>query len=193
MMITALFQERPRGPALHPGGGHGDPIDTPFLYRNVAADIHKALPSEKLASTGNVFGAGKAEIIVVLALDERRPGHPEFQVSGEPAKKEFEIVRFEGDIGVQIPDDIEAAIAELFVPGIERVDLRREAAFHMGRSPDQFNPRMFGRVARYDLVSPIGGAIADDDPPGREGRLRNDGADRVLDEVRLIPCRSFST
>src|SRR5215475_7682467 len=105
------LQEGLRLPALHTRGGHRHPIDSATLDPGVAADLFKAPPPEHLTRTGNMLEIRKLVRVAVIlrpigVFYEWRARHAEFRQLCELAHQELAITRFEGDVGVEIADQI---------------------------------------------------------------------------------------
>ena len=63
------------------------------------------------------------------------------------------MVRFKGNVGVQVADDFVLEAFDFLIPGVERPRLRGKAAIPPLGPLHQFNPRITFQIAAHDLGS----------------------------------------
>src|SRR5206468_2340917 len=142
MVMADPFNEGPGFPTLHPRRGHGNPIDPASLDRLVAADFLETPAPEELACPGDVFQAGKSEVIASRSLDEWRSRHTELRIGSKLPQQEFEVVDLERDVGVQVSNDVVILVTQGLVASAEALDLRCKVAVSALGQAYQRNPRI---------------------------------------------------
>ena len=105
-MLARLFEKRSRFPSLHARRDDGNRVDPAGLDGFVSADLFIALFPEQLAGPGNMFGAGEPVIVLARPFAERRPGDPQPRILRELVQEEMKIVFVDGDVRIQIADDV---------------------------------------------------------------------------------------
>jgi hypothetical protein len=110
MMKADLFRERARFPAFHPRSGHSNPVNRAGLDRAVTANFLEAFSAENLTRTGDVTGISELMRIAVLVesvmvFHKRRASDAELGITTESLQQEFEVVRPESNVGIQIGDE----------------------------------------------------------------------------------------
>src|ERR1019366_9732355 len=113
-MVTAdPFHECPGLPTPHACSGHRDPINTPARYRNVAAYLFETFKPEKLACARDVFHRSEAVIVGHRSFYEGGTRDAEFWGGSEFREQKLKIIFAHGDIGIQIPNDVEVLVSQL--------------------------------------------------------------------------------
>jgi hypothetical protein len=90
----------------------------------------------------------------------------------EVGEEVLEVVRFEGDVRIQISHDVEIGTLQSGIAGLEALHFGTEVAISMLGHPHELDPRMAADVAGDDLIRAVSGAVAHDDPLRRQHRLR---------------------
>src|SRR5712691_5562272 len=161
MVKAGFFEKGPGLPALHPRGGDCDPIDCSAFNRDVAANLFKALPAKKLAGAGDVLELSETVGVSVAMLlagifDKGSAGNAEPRVSDKPGQKKLDVIGIEGDVGVEIADDVEGQPFQSRKAGVEGVGLGSELAIATFGHPQQFDPGMRGGVTLHNFIGAVG-------------------------------------
>ncbi len=189
MVVAHLLGERAGAPTAHARARDRRPVDAAALDGLVAADLLVARAPEHLAGARHVLDVGEAVVVLVIAFAERGARDAEPGVLREAAQEELEVVRVEGDVGVEVADDVVGQVAQRRVAGVERTHLAGEVALRVLGRAHEADPRMARGVALDDLVRPVGGAVADHDVALRQDGLGDHGLDRLLDQAGLVAGR----
>ena len=161
VMKTDFFGKRARLPAFHARRGDRDPIYRAALDRHVTAHFFEALAAEHLASTGNMFKSGELVSVGVLVaviriLNKRGSRYAQLGEKLKPGKQKAEIIRLEGDVGVEIANDVIGRPFEKDITRIEAVGFGGELAVAVVRHAQQLEPGMLAGIAADDLVRAVG-------------------------------------
>src|ERR1700693_5646812 len=121
--MEALVGKRRDLPASHPGGHHGNPVDTTSRIGNVATDLAEAVVAEQLTRAGHVVLAFKAvsRRIVAALLREGRARDAESRIALEFLEEKLHVARVEGYVGIQIAEDLERDVLHHVEPSVDRV------------------------------------------------------------------------
>ena len=170
-------------PASHPGHGHGSPIFSSRLERQVTVNVLKARAPEHLAATGNM-GLVDEPVIVLLpsALHEKSPNNPKLRISSQSLQQELDIVGLERDVGVQICNDIERYIPQTLVGRHQATDLCGKIPFSVLRHSHERNRWELPTVSPDDVICPVSRTIAADHPPDGFHGLGNHCTEGRLDQ-----------
>src|SRR5687768_8995572 len=98
-------------------------------------------------------------------LDKRCACDTQSRALGKSADEEFVIIRRQGNVGVEITDEIELNCLQLLITGCEASGLGRELPIPVLWHPDELNPCVLGGISLNDGVRAISGAVAYDNPP----------------------------
>ena len=188
-MKTSVIGECSRLPPFHPGGCHRAPVDTPERHRHVSANFVETLAPEQLARARYVLDVREPIVVVSSVLDEGSAGDAQPRVGGELTDEKIEVVGAEGNVRVDIANDIERNVFDRIEAGIEALDLGGKAAFVPLRHPDQHNPPALLCRSRHQLIGPVGGSVADDDPSQGRTRLRKHRPSETADMLLFIARR----
>src|SRR5271168_3851292 len=190
MVDETLFDERPGFPALRTCAQHGDQINPARPYGRVTADLFKALPPEHLTHTRHMLDADKLIVVAQIPFAKRGSSDSQLAVLGESIHKERKIVWIEGDVGVQIADDVILQFAQSLLAGANGYRFPGEISFAALGHAHQFNPRVIRGVFPDDVIGAVCRAIAHDHPSEGWHSLRNDRFEGQLNILGLIPRRS---
>src|SRR5687767_8643306 len=120
MMEEELLAERPGLPAVHPRGGDRNPVHPSRRVGNVTAHFLETCPPEQLTPAGHVvFTLETVAARVISGLAKHRSRHAEFRRCLEATGKEFEVIRLEREIRVEISDDVEIEVTDALEPMVE--------------------------------------------------------------------------
>src|SRR5690242_3793592 len=191
VMEERLFAEGCRLPTLHPGGRDGNPIDAASFIRAVPANSLEALAPEQLTLSSNVILPFKAVgFRAVILFLENRPGNTEPRLALHFSQKEFEVIRIQGHISVEIADEFVLDVLQSLATGIESMNFCGEMALLALRKIDQFDPRVLFDVAVDNACRRIGGTVVDNDPLRRKHGLAHHGLEGFLDKRFFVARRS---
>src|SRR5437867_4091758 len=164
MVAAHLLDECPGLPAFHPCRRHRDPVDSTAFYWQIAADLFETFSPEELARARDVFHGSESEVISGRALGEWRSHYSESLVCGQLREQKVEIVLVEGDISIEVPDDIEILALHPLVACVEALDFAGEVPVSALGHPYQFHPWVVGEIPRDNFVSAVCRAIAHNHP-----------------------------
>src|SRR5262245_55530441 len=130
MMVEGPLCERTGRPPFHARGCDGNRVDSAPLDRDVPAAFLEALPTEQLA-----LPVDRVRVDVAIpkgmeiAFDIVGPGHAQPGHRRKLAEQKLEEIWTEGNIRVDVPDDIEGQILEASVSGVDCLHFRSEMTF----------------------------------------------------------------
>ena len=179
---------------LHMGMGKDEALGTARkMFQNVGvpADFLVAIAPEKLAGPGYVLDAGEAVIVLLGLFPEGCPCHSQPRVFCKSVQKKGDVISIEGNIGVQVADDVVIQIPDPVVSRIESMHLAGKVTLAALGHSHQFDPWMSRRVLFHNVVGAVGGAVANDHPLQRKQGLSGDGLYRLLDELCLVAGGSY--
>src|SRR5262249_47802322 len=148
MVNETLLAERPGPPAVHPGRGDGNPVHASAFGWNISAELVEAAAPEELAAARNMILALEAVPggVVTTVLQERGAGDAEITDRGELRQQELEVVRLEGDVGVEIAEHLIVEPVHRVPRGVEAAGFRREVPVAVGRHIEALDPICGRRV-----------------------------------------------
>src|SRR6516165_961566 len=187
-MMKTFFGKGFYLPSLHSRCHGRDPVHSARPVRNITPDILKTLTPEKLARASHIILTFKAVFarVITSVLCEWRSTHTEIRILAKLPHHEFHVVRFEGNIGVQVSQDLERERLNLFEGGINGLRLRSKIAVLALVTLDQFDPRITGRVALDDFGRLISRTVVDNDPAFRQNCLGNHRGKGLFNESFLV-------
>jgi hypothetical protein len=116
---------------MHPSHGHSSPVYS-TSDRAVSPDSLEALPPKQLARAKDVHLVETPVFnSVVISLFHRGSGHAKFRILGKLCQEESIEILIEGDIGVDIADDVKLNMLELFDPGANASSFRGKGTISM--------------------------------------------------------------
>src|ERR1035441_5208333 len=139
-------------------------INAATLQRHISADRLKTLAPEQLAAAPDILDILETIIVLVQTFPERGTRKSELRILLHCSYQKLEVIRLEGDVGVQVADDFEVQIFHPLVSSIEGMRLPREMPFLSLWHPYQFNPWIVRHVPAHNLVGTVGRPVAHDDP-----------------------------
>src|SRR6185312_12364774 len=173
MMNAVLLSEGARLPAFHSGGDDGDMVDRAAADRHISTDVFKATPPKNLACAGNMLDTHKAVVVgFSCPLAERRPDQSKFRMSRELPQQKRKVVGIERDVRIEADNHVVTHCGYPLEPCIERSHLGGKVAPRARGQMNQLNPRILPGIARHDVISAVGRAVAYDHPSEWQNSLR---------------------
>src|SRR2546428_341601 len=128
-----------------------------------------------------------------VALQTHPARDPERRVGVELAQQPVEVLRAEGNVGVELDDEIRAP-SERAEPGVERDDVATALATLVERaaaprSRDQPDPFVSSGEHAGECRRAVRRSVVDDDPLGRQDLLVDDRRGEPPQVVELVPRR----
>src|SRR5215471_17204785 len=110
-MKAHLFGKCAGFPAFHPRGRYRNPVNRTGLHRGVTAYYFETFSAKHLAGAGDVSEIRKLMRITVLVnpvviFDKRRACYSQVRIGAEFLQQELEVIGTEGDIGIEIADEV---------------------------------------------------------------------------------------
>ncbi len=127
---------------------------------------------------------------VVVEKKRLAARHAQLHVGREAVEQVREVIGPEGEVGVELDDEVPRDRVEPRETVVERVD---DPAAERAVTPvgpfDDFDPVVLPRVAVDDLTRSIGRAVVDDHPAQRQLGLRDHRVERARDRALFVACR----
>jgi hypothetical protein len=194
MMVAGFVGKGSCLPTFHSRRGYGDPVDTATLDRLISSDFIKTRPAKQLTCSGDMFDVGKSKIIGdIVIFNKGSAGHSQPFYLLKFCDEIRKIAWVEGDIGIEIADDIIGNGLDTLIAGLKCKYLCGELAVSVFWSPDKFHPRMAAKVAPDDIVGAVRRAVADDDPFSRQKGLRRHRLDSLFNEACFVVGRCYNS
>ena len=105
-MDTPVLRKRLRPPAGHSSAEDGNHIDPAAFEWLIPSDLLVAGPAKQLAGPGDVIETAESIVVDLSAFIERCPREAKVRIFRESVEQVLEILRDEGDIRVEAPDDV---------------------------------------------------------------------------------------
>ena len=107
------------------------------------------------------------DIRAIALFPEHRASHTQRRIALELPQQKLDVVRIEGNVAIQIADDVVGKVLDALEPGVEAAHFRAKAALVVPGKADQLDPVVSIDEAPHDISRLIGRSVVDDDPPER--------------------------